>query len=73
MEPILKSDKLLNSTTSLATSLSLIISGLIMVIGRDWLYTSVVNIFISLLLLVGVFQFIKYIFQKLNKIVDKKN
>ncbi len=67
MEPILKSDKLLNSTTSLATSLSLIISGLIMVIGRDWLYTSVVNIFISLLLLVGVFQFIKYIFQKLSQ------
>ncbi len=57
---MLKSDKLYNSTSSLVAAISLIVLGILMVVGSDRLYIQVVHLFISVLLILGVVQFIRY-------------
>ena len=64
MKNILKSDKFYYSTSLLIVSISLIFLGLLMIIGRDELYFDIMNIFISVILILGVFQFIRYFFMK---------
>jgi conserved hypothetical protein len=59
---MLKSDKLYNSTSSLVAAISLIVLGILMVVGSDQLYIHVVHLFISVLLILGVVQFIRYFF-----------
>ena len=50
---MLKSDKLYNSTSSLVAAISLIVLGILMVVGSDQLYIHVVHLFISVLLILA--------------------
>ena len=59
---MLKSDKLYNSTSSLVAAISLIVLGILMIVGSDRLYIQVVHLFISVLLILGIVQFIRYFF-----------
>lgn len=61
---MLKSDKLYNSTSSLITAVTLIVLGIFMIVGSSQLYSHVVYLFITVLLVLGVVQFIRYFFQK---------
>lgn len=71
MKSFLKSDQLFKATNLFLASISLIILGTLMLVGKNQLYFSVIDIFISMLLVLGIFQFIKYFFLKL-KTQDKK-
>ncbi len=66
MKSILKSDKLFEATSLLVASLSLIILGILILIGKNQLYFSVIDMFISTLLILGVLQFARYFFLKLK-------
>ena len=61
MKNFLKSDRFYYSTSLLITSISLIVVGLLMIIGKDTLYFNIMNIFISIILILGIFQFLKYL------------
>ncbi len=66
MKKVLKSDQLFDATSLLAASISLIVLGILIIIGKDKLYFNVVNIFISTLLILGILQFLRYFFLKLK-------
>lgn len=66
MKRVLKSDKIFDSTSLFAVSFVLITLGILMIVGRNKLYFEVINIFLSTILILGVFQFIRYFFLKLK-------
>lgn len=66
MKFILKSDKLFEATSLFASSVALITLGILILIGKNQLYFNVINIFISILLVLGIFQFVRYFFLKLK-------
>ena len=66
MKSILKSDHFFEATSSFITSIALIILGILILIGKNQLYFSVIDMFLSTLLILGVLQFIRYIFLKLK-------
>ena len=47
----MKSDKLFNATNSLIIGTSLFMIGILLIVGREWLYINVVNIFLIAILL----------------------
>lgn len=61
---MMKSDKLFDTTYSLIISISLILLGIIMIIGRDWLYINFINIFILAILFLSIKQFVNYFIGK---------
>lgn len=46
----MKSDKLFNATNSLIIGTSLFMIGILLIVGREWLYINVVNIFLIAIL-----------------------
>lgn len=56
----MKSDKLFNATNSLIIGISLVILGMIMIIGKDQLYVNVVNVFLLAILFLSLKQFVNY-------------
>ena len=64
MKKFLKSDKFYYSTSLIIVSMSLIFIGLLMIIGKDKLYFNIMNMFISIILILGVFQFIRFFLTK---------
>lgn len=66
MKSILKSDKFFKATSLLVASISLIVLGILLLVGRNQLYFNVIDIFISTLLVLGVLQFVRYFFLKLK-------
>lgn len=66
MKDALKSDKFYDSTTLFIFSFLLIFLGCLTIIGKDKLYFNVVNIFITTILILGIFQFLRYFFLKLK-------
>lgn len=57
---MIKSDKLFNATNSLIIGIGLLFIGLIMIIGKDWLYINFVNVFLLAILFLSMKQFINY-------------
>ena len=70
MKNVLKSDHFYYSTTLLITSMFLIISGIIIIIGNKVFYFNLMNILISIILLLSIIQFIKYLFYNKNKDIN---
>lgn len=70
---MLKSDKFYTNSSSLLASVILIIIGTIMIIGKDKLYFDFMNLFILAILILGVLQFLRYLFPIANKNNNKKN
>jgi len=66
MKSILKSDQFFEATSFFVTSIALIILGILILIGKNQLYFSVIDMFISSLLILGILQFIRYIFLTLK-------
>lgn len=66
MKTVLKSDQFFEATSSFVTSIVLIILGILILIGKNQLYFSVIDLFISSLLILGVLQFIRYLFLTLK-------
>lgn len=66
MKEFLKTDQLFNSTSLFTAGVSLIIIGILMIVGKNQLYFNVGNLFISAILIFGVLQFVRYFFLKLR-------
>ena len=67
MNNILKSDHFYYSTSLLLISIFLILSGILLIVGNSTFYFNIMNIFISVILLLSIFQFLKYLFYNKNK------
>lgn len=57
---MIKSDKLFNATSSLIIGLILLLIGLLLIIGREWLYINVINIFLIAILFFSIKKFFDY-------------
>lgn len=68
---MLKSDKFYTNSSSLLASIILIFIGTIMIVGKDKLYFDFMNLFIMTILILGIVQFIRYMFS--NNKNNKKN
>ena len=66
---MIKSDKFFNATNSLIIGIGLLFIGILMVIGRDWLYINFVNVFLIAILFLSIKQFVNYF---MGKKKDKK-
>ena len=66
---MIKSDKFFNATNSLIIGIGLLFIGILMVIGRDWLYINFVNVFLIAILFLSIKQFVNYF---IGKKKDKK-
>lgn len=67
MRTYLKSDQFYYSTSLLIISIFLIIIGLLMIFGERSFYFNIMNIFIFIILILGIFQFLKYFTSKKKK------
>lgn len=56
----MKSDKLFNATNSLIIGISLVILGIIMIVGKDELYVNIVNVFLLAVLFLSLKEFVNY-------------
>jgi len=61
---MLKSDKLFETSSSLVASIAFIFLGIVILVGSNYLYNYIIDIFIYVLFLVGFVQFFKYFFSK---------
>lgn len=61
---MIKSDKLFNATNSLIIGISLLLIGILMIIGRDWLYINFINIFLIAVLFFSIKKFFNYFIGK---------
>lgn len=68
---MIKSDKLYNATNSLIIGAILILLGILMIIGRSFLYVNFVNIFLLAILFLSMKQFLSYFLSK-NKGTHRK-
>lgn len=60
----MKSDKLFNATNSLIIGTSLFMIGILLIVGREWLYINVVNIFLIAILFFSLKKFFNYFIGK---------
>lgn len=60
----MKSDKLFNATNSLIIGTSLFMIGILLIVGREWLYINVVNIFLIAILFLSLKKFFNYFIGK---------
>jgi len=68
---MLKSDRFYSSTSSLIAGVILIVIGFCMILGQDKLYFDFVNMFITVIFVLGIIQFIRY-FINSNKKTERK-
>ena len=61
---MIKSDKLFNATNSLIIGISLLVIGILMLVGRDWLYINFINIFLIAVLFFSIKKFFNYFIGK---------
>lgn len=61
---MIKSDKFFNATNSLIIGIGLLLIGILMVIGKDYIYINFVNIFLIAILFLSIKQFINYFIGK---------
>ena len=61
---MIKSDKLFNATNSLIIGISLLVIGILMLVGRDWLYINFINIFLIAVLIFSIKKFFNYFIGK---------
>lgn len=66
LKKVLKSDHLYYSTSLLLISIFLIITGLLLIVKNRIFYFNIMNIFIYIILLLSIFQFLKYLFNNKN-------
>ena len=66
---MIKSDKLFNATNSLIIGIGLLLIGILMIVGKDWLYINFINIFLIAILFLSIKQFVNYF---IGKKKDKK-
>lgn len=66
---MIKSDKFFNATNSLIIGIGLLFIGILMVVGKDWLYINFVNVFLIAILFLSMKQFLNYF---IGKKKDKK-
>lgn len=64
---MLKSDRFYSSTSSLLAGVILIVIGLCMILGQDKLYFDFVNMFIMVIFVLGIIQFIRYFVNRQKK------
>lgn len=57
---MIKSDKLFNATNSLMIGIGLLLIGILMIVGRDWLYINFINVFLVAVLFFSIKKFINY-------------
>ena len=61
---MIKSDKLFSATNSLIIGIVLVFIGIIMIIGKDWLYINFINVFLIAIFVLSIKQFINYFIGK---------
>lgn len=57
---MMKSDKLFNATNSLMIGIGLLLIGILMIVGRGWLYINFINIFLVAVLFFSMKNFVNY-------------
>lgn len=57
---MMKSDRLFNATNSLMIGIGLVLIGILMIVGRGWLYINFINIFLVAVLFFSMKNFINY-------------
>ncbi len=61
---MIKSDKFFSATNSLVIGIGLVFIGILMVVGRDYLYINFVNVFLIAILFLSIKQFVNYFIGK---------